>query len=380
MEKLRKYIIIAIIVVLSLFVILGFFRQQEPRPKFDEEVVIDNETQNEIEEKQVSGYHLVTYDQAANLNSFIQNLNVTASNDNNIRFVIGSLDENNFIQERMEFTLNCIKGENNFNLLEKRYLIKQGEYLFMDLSGQDFVYEQENSEVKSLIQKQSKKVSGKMQVQESDYILPYEYTLKEVQEYNCLVLGNEITDNYTGVGFGATEEKLDYYNLTKSRLKDTFNTLNINRINITSWEKAETELDRANWLTQNISERNLNNLDLVIFQLGDNFNINSDLEKSITDMVEYIKKYSPNVEMFLIGPWFDSQIIYRRLPSICDKLNINFIDISDLAKDDEYKTPVEDEFLDVNNELQTKVIYYPNNAAMQIISNRIIEKLGFEIY
>lgn len=379
MEKARKYIVIASIIIIVLLFVLGFLRRKAPKVEFDQNVKIEDVIKNDVEEKKVSGYHLVTYDISANSNSFLQNLQITASNDGSIRFVIGSLDENNFVQERIEFTLDCQKGNNDFDLLNKRYLVKQGEYLWMDLSGQDFVYEKQNSDVKSLVQTQSKKISGKMQVQESNYILPYEYTLQEIEQYNCLFLGNEITDNYTGIGYGATEEKLDYYNLTKSRLKDTFKNVNINRINITEWEKAE-DVDKEGWIEQNLKQNDVKNLDLVILQFGDNFNTNSNTENSIKQLVEYIQKNSPNVEIMFISPWFNKNDVYRKLPSICDELGIIFIDISDLAKDDEYKTPREEDFIDDNGEVQKKVVYYPNNSAMQIISNRIIERLGFNIY
>lgn len=379
MEKARKYIVIASIIIIVLLFVLGFLRRKAPKVEFDQNVKIEDVIKNDVEEKKVSGYHLVTYDISANSNSFLQNLQITASNDGSIRFVIGSLDENNFVQERIEFTLDCQKGNNDFDLLNKRYLVKQGEYLWMDLSGQDFVYEKQNSDVKSLVQTQSKKISGKMQVQESNYILPYEYTLQEIEQYNCLFLGNEITDNYTGIGYGATEEKLDYYNLTKSRLKDTFKNVNINRINITEWEKAE-DVDKEGWIEQNLKQNDVKNLDLVILQFGDNFNTNSNIENSIKQLVEYIQKNSPNVEIMFISPWFNKNDVYRKLPSICDELGIIFIDISDLAKDDEYKTPIEEDFIDDNGEVQKKVVYYPNNSAMQIISNRIIERLGFNIY
>lgn len=379
MEKARKYIVIASIIIIVLLFVLGFLRRKAPKVEFDQNVKIEDVIKNDVEEKKVSGYHLVTYDISANSNSFLQNLQITASNDGSIRFVIGSLDENNFVQERIEFTLDCQKGNNDFDLLNKRYLVKQGEYLWMDLSGQDFVYEKQNSDVKSLVQTQSKKISGKMQVQESNYILPYEYTLQEIEQYNCLFLGNEITDNYTGIGYGATEEKLDYYNLTKSRLKDTFKNVNINRINITEWEKAE-DVDKEGWIEQNLKQNDVKNLDLVILQFGDNFNTNSNIENSIKQLVEYIQKNSPNVEIMFISPWFNKNDVYRKLPSICDELGIIFIDISDLAKDDEYKTTIEEDFIDDNGKVQKKVVYYPNNSAMQIISNRIIERLGFNIY
>lgn len=382
---MNKNVKIGMIIIIAIFIIClivnGFYKRNVSKnsdlEENEEEISSTNEAQeqNEIlDEVKVHGYHLVTYDQSANQNSFLQDLTVNSTEESKIRFVIGTIDDNYIVKERTEFEVDCKSGKNQLDLSNKRYLLKEGEYLFMDIAGQDVLYKKLNSQKNALVQTESNRKQGKMVMTQSDYILPFEYTLEKVKEYNCLVIGNEITIKDDSYGAGASEETLDYYYLTKTRLEETFDKINMNRISGVDWEKSENSTDRLSWINNNLSQKTVSNLDLVIFQLGDNYNFENDFENDINEMVQAIKKYSPGVEMVFIGRWFTSNEHDRRLPGICERVGIKFIDISDLSDEDEdeYKTPIS-----IMEEDVQKQKYYPNNDAMQIISNRIIELLKF---
>lgn len=375
--KISMIIIIAIFIIC--LIVNGFYKRNVSKNSTLEEnekkISLTNEAQEQdeiLDEVKVHGYHLVTYDQSANQNSFLQDLTVNSKEESKIRFVIGTIDDNYIVKERTEFEVDCKNGKNQLDLSNKRYLLKEGEYLFMDIAGQDVLYKKSNSQKNALVQTESDKKQGKMVMAQSDYILPFEYTLEKVQEYNCLVIGNEITIKDGSYGAGASEETLDYYYLTKTRLEETFDKINMNRISGVDWEKSENSTDRLTWINNNLSQKTVSNLDLVIFQLGDNYNFENDFENDINEMVQAIKKYSPGVEMVFIGRWFTSNEHDRRLPGICERVGIKFIDISDLADEDEYKTPISI----IEEDIQTQK-YYPSNDAMQIISNRIMELLKF---
>ena len=384
MKDKFKYLVIVILFVILIVLMINITRKV-PQAQNVNETDIENTVVEEIaepEEIKVSGYHLVTYAQTANENSFVKTLTVTASNPAKVRFVIGDLDEKSFVKERISFEVECQKGENVFELLDERYLLKEGEYLFMDLFGQDFLYEQENSSVKSLVQTETNKVSGKMPFSESNYILPFKYSLEKAENYKALVIGNDITSKNGSTGMSATDEKHDYYYLTKERLQNVFGNVTISRINATEWEKNNViGSSRTDWLNKNLPKSTVSNLDLVILQLGDNYNQNDNFEESAKEMVEYIRKYSPNAEIIWIGLWESYPKIQNNLPGICETLEIKFINIRDLNTAD-YQTVVTEksENVDENNtEVENTVeVMYPNNEAMQMISNRIIEALKFE--
>lgn len=376
MEDKKKYGIIGIFVVICLLLLILFYPRKE---KLEENFITDHVTEEqdlakgELKEEKVTGYHLVTYAQSANSNSFIQSITVQASNDAKIRFVIGTIDSNFVVQERTSLEKDCQKGENTFDLLKERHIIKQGEYLFMDVYGQDVLYTQKGVDVKTYVQNENTKVSGKMILTESNYILPFQYTLKKVEKYNALVIGNNITTQNGGKGLDATEEERDYYHITKTRLENTFDTININCINATSWEMPEKNKTRKEWLADNLKKDSITDLDLAIIQLGDNYELqDSSLEKDMTDFVEHLRQYSPNVEIIWVGVWKKNDEMITILPGICERLGIELVSISDLLQPD-YQSLVKETIDDTVYET-----YYPNNEAMQMISNRIIETLKFD--
>ena len=383
MKEKKKYIIIGIVVIIVIALMVMIF-SRDKAPELIPDKVISDENTNEIEEIKVNGYHLITYNQSANTNSYIQTLSVTASNPDSVKFVIGNIDENNFAVERMSFEVECQKGKNEFDLSNKKYMLKEGEYLFMDDFGQDILFQQENSDVKSLVQSEENKQSGKMKLLESNYIMPFEYTLQAVQEYHALVIGNDITTKDGGRGLHSTDDNLDYYALTKTRLQEMFGQLKMERINAVEWEKALSSEIRQDWIDKNLSLKDITGLDLVIFQLGDNYPLEeiANLEKEIQNLVETIRKYSPGAEMIWIGSWNADEKILLNLPAICEKLKISYIEIQDLYTD-EYKSLVEhneEEVVSADGTISRVAndIYYPNNEGMQMIANRIAEVLKLE--
>ncbi len=379
-NRTRMIIVLSVIVLILLLSILNKIKKAEENTgnleleETIENAVIDSHKEN-LQKVNVTGYHLVTYPQSANTNSFIQSITVTALQDANIHFVIGSIDKNSFVQERTAFDIPCKAGENTFELVEKRYLIKQGEYLFMDMFGQDVLYTQENATVKSLVQNENNKVSGKMIMSQSNYVLPFKYTLETVKNYNVLVFGKDIAHQEASEGIQSIDEKLDYYEMTKARLEKTFNSVTMNRFDAVEWERNET---RQEWITNFLNKQDMTNLDLVIFQLGENDEAIENLEKDMTDLVQTIRKVSPNVELIWMSGWNSDDKMLDSLPGICERLKMEWIDISDL-NGAEYQSLITEDV--TNNEVilpEIKKTYAPNREAMQIISNRIMEVLKFD--
>ena len=375
----KKNIIIICCLLMILILIMAFavknsrinkkIEQQEGHQVSEQKEIINDE----IKKVDVQNYGLVTYLQNANSNSYIKNITVDIENPGDVEFVIGKIDANNYVQKKKIFTLKCQKGENSIDL-EEKYIIKKGEYLFMNIEGQDFLYENANSEKNSLVQNKTNKVPGKISVEESNYILPFKYTLDEIKEYNALFIGNEITINDGKYGLAATDEEHDYYYLSCERLKNTFEKVTTNRIDAIDWEKD----DKNEWIEKNLNKDNLENLDLIVFQLGDNYKVEKSLEEDIEKLILKVREFSPNVEIVWIYGWNQNKTIINVLPTILQRLDVEAIDISDLNTID-YQTLVENRIFE-NNTVKTEKKYFPNNEAMQTIANRITEVLEFDTY
>lgn len=377
MKKQEKFLIgilcIAVVIFLVFLNNLKNSKNQEVVESMENIVETQEENLGQIKETKVSGYHLVTYNQSANTHSFIKSLEVEASNTAKIRFVIGSVDYDSMIEERTSFELDCKKGSNKFDLSDEKYILKESEYLFMDIYGQDTLYTQEGSTVEVLVQNEGRKLAGQMILEKEYFILPFKYTLEKIKDYNVLVIGNDIT---------YIDNQNSYYNLTKARLEKTFDNLNIERINAKEWEINSTTQTRIEWIKENIKNDYIKGQDLVIFQLGDNYKSVNSLEENMKELVEYVRTGSPNAEMLWVGMWDIDKQILNKLPVICEKIGVEFVNISDLSTVD-YQTFVNEKEITANSTDENSITsftqrFQPNNEAMQIISNRIIEVLKFD--
>ncbi len=373
MGEKKKYIVIilVILVVLGLVKIMmnGAIKAKQEDDNFE---VIEETNRDTLVGKQaekVSGYHLVTYDQSSNTDSFIKIIEVEAATEGSVKFVIGAIDDDFFVEERTSFELDCKQGQNRFDLTKDRHFIKKGEYVLMNIQGQDTLYTEEGNPTHALVQHESNRKQGEMFLTQSDYSLPFTYQLEKAKEYHCFAIGNEITTNNNAQGLDATDLEHDYYQLTKTRLEKHFEKVNMERINLVDWEKSlETAIDKKIIKTDAVK-----NLDLAMIQLGENFATTADVEAKMLGLISYIQQYSPNCEIIWMSGWNMDAAILDKMIAICERQKIEFINIADLYEN-EHKSLATTSFF----ESEDQAIYYPNNEAMQIISNRIIEFLKFD--
>lgn len=202
----------------------------------------------------------------------------------------------------------------------------------------------------------------------------------EDPDFNCLVIGNSITMHSKGnIGMAATDQYHDYYYLTKTRLQEKYETVNMTRVSAIDWEENRIISSRTDWINEHLTENIVSNQDLVIFQLGDNCVPTETFKESAKELVEHIKKYSPNAKMIWVAMWFINEERLAMIPEICQEYGIDFIDITDLVTD-EYKSYIGEKRIGANGEDITvstiEEAFHPNNKGMQIISDRICEKIG----
>lgn len=198
-------------------------------------------------------------------------------------------------------------------------------------------------------------------------------------ECNVLVLGNSITIERDGIGMAASDEYHDYYYLTKQALQAKFENVKMERISVKDWEENRIIESREAWVDETLTEEKLKNLDIVIFQLGDNLVPSEDLEPEMNTIVNKIKEYSPNVKMIWVGMWFINEDRLSMMPKICEKLNIEFVNISDLVVD-ENKSYIGAEVTTITGEKNTiqtrEEAFHPNDIGMQKIADRVINAIG----
>ena len=201
----------------------------------------------------------------------------------------------------------------------------------------------------------------------------------ENEEYNVLVIGNSITIERDGIGMAASDQYHDYYYFTQQRLQQKYKNLKMNRISAIHWEENRIIRSRTDWIKDNLTKDIISDLDLVIFQLGDNCVPTETFENSMTEMVNHVKTYSPNAEMVWVGMWFVNEERLNIMFEVSKKLGMKFVNISDLVVE-EYKSQIGQKVVGIDgkkDEIKTiEEAFHPNDAGMKAISDRIIETLG----
>ena len=95
-------------------------------------------------------------------------------------------------------------------------------------------------------------------------------------------------------------------------------------------------------------------------------------------MIEHVKQYSPNAKMIWVAMWFINEERLAMIPNICEKYGIDFVNITDLVTE-EYQSYIGEKRTGVNGEDVTsstrEEAFHPNNKGMEMIAERIYEKL-----
>ena len=202
---------------------------------------------------------------------------------------------------------------------------------------------------------------------------------ENTSQINCLVIGNSITLERAGIGMAASDEFHDYYYLIKSRLDEKYDKVNMNRISAIDWEENRKISSRTDWIQSNLTPDLISNQNLVIFQIGDNTVPTETFEESVTELVNHVKKYSPDSEMVLVGMWFINEERLAMMPELAEKLEMDFVNISDLVVD-ENKSYIGAEVIGINGQKDListiEEAFHPNDEGMRKIADRICNTLG----
>ena len=202
------------------------------------------------------------------------------------------------------------------------------------------------------------------------------------KKYNkYLAIGNSITKHpiceywWGRWGMAASSEDKDYVHIVAKKLSENVDDFSFQTVNFANWERAENRKNELKTLDFYLDEK----VDLVTIFLGENVSSLVTIEYDFIILIEYIKQRCKNVDILIIGNFWENAQIDMIKERVAELYNIPFIKLSDKYYNDFYKSEVlqkvqgEDgkEHIIENN----FVAEHPGDAGMQAIANEIIKRL-----
>lgn len=200
-------------------------------------------------------------------------------------------------------------------------------------------------------------------------------------EFNYLAIGNSITlhpitDFWWGEwGMAASEESLDYYHLVVSELEKAKGSINTIICSYSVWEIQSH--DRTE--TYEVLDRYLTSgIDLVTVQLSENCYDISTFVEDFESLIKHIKELSPGAQIIVIDD-FGNVDKHKMKKAVCEKMGIDFVDLSDFYGRDGYKAGMGTVVAGADGAEHviehSGVAGHPGDAGMRAIADRIIEKI-----
>lgn len=201
--------------------------------------------------------------------------------------------------------------------------------------------------------------------------------------FDYLAIGNSITlhsitDYWWGEwGMAASEESLDYYHLVVSELEKEKGAINTIAYSSIVWEVQSHDRTEA----YEILDRYLTNgIDLVTVQFGENCYDISTFGEDFESLIKHIGEVSSDAQIIVIDDFFGNADKHKMKKAVCEKMGIDFVDLSDLYGRDEYKagmgTVVTGEDGEKHVIEHSGVAVHPGDKGMRVIADRIIEKIN----
>lgn len=196
----------------------------------------------------------------------------------------------------------------------------------------------------------------------------------------ALYIGNSLLRGFGTHGMASSTVNTDYYALVNSYLHDIDNNYTASKVPDSDIETATSEESGESWADTTVSTYMTNDTDLVIIQLGDNTANDQDaidvFVHNMNYLINALKEVNPNVEILLVGVWYNANIMMPLLNQIAtENPSITLVDISDL------NTPANQSYIgasyiDADGNPQTidsiGVASHPSDTGFTKIAERII--------
>lgn len=193
---------------------------------------------------------------------------------------------------------------------------------------------------------------------------------------NILVLGNSITIHppnpsvgwYGNYGMAASSKEKDYIHLISSKINH-----NVIPVNISAWEGSHRTFALSNY-----DEHFRTAPDLVIIRLGENVSDGSGFDKSLQELINYIKSKAPKSKILMTGVFWTNEPINNVLKSVAETNEIPFIPLSqfdtkeNISAIGEYATSEDGSKYKITNQ---GVANHPGDIGMKNIADTLIKKI-----
>lgn len=213
----------------------------------------------------------------------------------------------------------------------------------------------------------------------------FEETVKSQNKFaptkNILFIGNSITWHEKAIswwgrwGMAASKKENDYVHQTSKMLSKKYN-LNLKIVQYFYWESmSHDRSETLQLLNPALTER----YDYIIIQLGENVFDNSTIKVDFQDLIDYLKKQSPNAQIVIVGQYWENKEVEKAKKELCKNNNLTFVDLKEL-QDEKLNAGIgsivfgDDEkqhVIDSNG-----VARHPGDEAMKIIAEKVYTVLN----
>jgi len=193
-----------------------------------------------------------------------------------------------------------------------------------------------------------------------------------------LVIGNSITLGFGTHGMASSSIETDYYHILENYLIEKNSNLVMNRIDGRPWENSVSSDDRMIVIDEKIKPLLDNETDLVIIQLGDNINTaekRATYQEDSVALVQEIRNVCPGARILWVFGWYGADNV-STFESICERTDIEYVNIYEIASNPDNKSYVGAEYVDSNGVKaiisEGGVASHPGDKGMQLIAEKII--------
>jgi hypothetical protein len=202
-----------------------------------------------------------------------------------------------------------------------------------------------------------------------------------VMPNNVLFVGNSLLLGFGSFGMCAKNSSHDYYHYVTEYIKQNKSLIS-NKLSGVNFEDS-TSIDNVNsWMNATLKPQLNNNLQLVIIQLGDNVNTPEKIatfKTSCKSLLKYIRTKCPNARVCWVGEWYSTTEKQKIINDSCNKLQCQFIDISDLNIEENRSyigAKIDKGDGNIYTVENSGIASHPGNKGMRLIANRILYQLG----
>ena len=199
-----------------------------------------------------------------------------------------------------------------------------------------------------------------------------------------LVVGNSITLGFGTHGMASSAVDTDYYYLLNQYLLEKNPEVQMKRIPGYAWESGTSTEARNKFLEETLKPELRAGYDTLIIQLGDNVNMPEKLTTFANDadeMLRVIRETTPEIRiLWVFGRYNLSNAV--AIQQACKKHDAEYVDISVVSTGKKYQAEMNSEYEKEDGTIgiiqDHGVASHPNDVAMKVISELIIEQLDYD--